>query len=81
MQIHLQGVMQEVSAQILFTSLKRAWGNSYLLILPKADQNVLIEESWNELFLLTACFWPLDITMFQKPEVDIKVSYVWEPHD
>ena len=59
----LGDLLQEVTAQILFTAIKRMRANQYFLSLHHEDQQVLLEESWSELFLLNAAYWPIDIAV------------------
>ncbi|CAH1781808.1 unnamed protein product [Owenia fusiformis] len=58
---NLNNLMQEVSAQILFTSIKRARSNQFIMPLISVDQKLVLETSWSDVFLLTASHWPIDI--------------------
>ncbi|KAL4219654.1 hypothetical protein ACF0H5_022226 [Mactra antiquata] len=53
----------ETAAKILFMSIKWARNIPSFLALPFRDQAILLEESWSELFILSAAQWslPLDI--------------------
>lgn len=54
----------ESAAKILFMSIKWARNIPSFLALPFRDQAILLEESWSELFILSAAQWslPLDIS-------------------
>ncbi|XP_065164532.1 nuclear receptor subfamily 2 group E member 1-like [Atheta coriaria] len=51
----------ESAAKLLFLSIKWARSIPSFLQLSYRDQSVLLEESWNELFILTAAQWALPI--------------------
>ncbi|KAH3792820.1 hypothetical protein DPMN_146319 [Dreissena polymorpha] len=53
----------EAAAKLLFMSVKWARNIPSFLSLPFRDQAILLEESWSELFILSAAQWalPLDI--------------------
>lgn len=59
---HLEATY-ETAAKILFMSIKWARNIPSFLALPFRDQAILLEESWSELFILSAAQWslPLDI--------------------
>lgn len=56
----------EMAAKMLFMSVKWARNIPSFLALPFRDQAILLEESWTELFILTASQWsyPLDISKY-----------------
>lgn len=56
----------ETAAKILFMSIKWARNIPSFLSLPFRDQAILLEESWSELFILSAAQWSLslDISKF-----------------
>ncbi|XP_058447622.1 nuclear receptor subfamily 2 group E member 1-like [Malaya genurostris] len=51
----------ETAAKLLFLAVKWAKSVPSFLQLPTADQKVLLEESWAELFVITAAQWGLPI--------------------
>ncbi|XP_071096820.1 nuclear receptor subfamily 2 group E member 1-like [Haliotis cracherodii] len=51
----------ETAARLLFMSVKWARNIPSFLHLPFRDQAILLEESWNELFVLSAAQWALPI--------------------
>lgn len=51
----------ETAAKLLFLSIKWARTIPSFLQLSYRDQSILLEESWNELFILTAAQWSLQI--------------------
>ena len=55
----------ETAARLLFMSVKWARNIPSFLQLPFRDQAILLEESWSELFILSAAQWalPLDLGM------------------
>ena len=53
--------MYETAAKLLFTSVKWARSIPSFLTLPFRDQAILLEESWTELFILTAAQWSFTI--------------------
>lgn len=56
----------ETAAKLLFMSIKWARNIPSFLSLPFRDQAILLEETWSELFILSAAQWslPLDIGRF-----------------
>ena len=58
--------MYETAAKLLFMSVKWARNIPSFLSLPFRDQAILLEESWTELFILTASQWsfPIDISKY-----------------
>ncbi|KAG8223971.1 hypothetical protein J437_LFUL005584 [Ladona fulva] len=56
----LDGVY-ELAAKLLFLSVKWARSIPSFLQLPFADQAILLEEAWSELFVLSAAQWSLPI--------------------
>lgn len=56
----------ESAAKLLFLSIKWARSIPSFLQLSYRDQSVLLEESWNELFILTAAQWALPIDESKK---------------
>lgn len=52
--------MQETAAKLLFMSVKWARNIPSFLQLSFRDQAILLEESWSELFLLSAAQWSLN---------------------
>ncbi|XP_071948157.1 nuclear receptor subfamily 2 group E member 1-like [Antedon mediterranea] len=55
----------EAAARVLFMTVKWARGIPSFLSLPFRDQAILLEETWSELFILSASQWcvPLDLGM------------------
>ena len=51
----------EAAARLLFMSVKWARNIPSFLQLPFRDQAILLEESWSELFVLSAAQWSLPI--------------------
>ncbi|KAL1404266.1 hypothetical protein pipiens_005412 [Culex pipiens pipiens] len=51
----------ETAAKLLFLAVKWAKSVPSFLQLPTADQKILLEESWAELFVITAAQWGLPI--------------------
>lgn len=54
-------MLLETAAKLLFLAVKWAKSVPSFLQLPTADQKVLLEESWAELFVITAAQWGLPI--------------------
>ncbi|XP_045196774.2 protein dissatisfaction-like [Mercenaria mercenaria] len=54
-------VTYETAAKILFMSIKWARNIPSFLALPFRDQAILLEESWSELFILSAAQWSLSL--------------------
>lgn len=57
----------ETAARLLFMSVKWARNIPSFLQLPFRDQAILLEESWSELFILSAAQWslPIDIGKYK----------------
>ncbi len=57
----------ETAARLLFMSVKWARNIPSFLQLPFRDQAILLEESWSELFILSAAQWslPIDLGNYQ----------------
>ena len=53
----------ETAARLLFMSVKWARNIPSFLQLPFRDQAILLEESWSELFILSAAQWSLPIDL------------------
>jgi hypothetical protein len=51
----------EAAARLLFMSVKWSRNIPSFLQLPFRDQAILLEESWSELFVLSAAQWSLPI--------------------
>ena len=51
----------ETAARLLFMSVKWARNIPSFLALPFRDQAILLEESWSELFILSAAQWSLQL--------------------
>lgn len=51
----------ETAARLLFMSVKWARNIPSFLQLPFRDQAILLEESWSELFILSAAQWSLPV--------------------
>ncbi|XP_021924286.1 photoreceptor-specific nuclear receptor-like [Zootermopsis nevadensis] len=59
----LQGEFyHEIAAQILLVSLRQARRNEHFGILSRSDQDCILRHVWNELFLLHAAYWPIDVS-------------------
>ncbi|XP_069686186.1 photoreceptor-specific nuclear receptor [Periplaneta americana] len=59
----LQGEFyHEIAAQILLMSLRQARRNENFCILSRQDQDSILRHVWNELFLLHAAYWPIDVS-------------------
>jgi nuclear receptor len=52
----------EIAAQILLVSLRQARRNEHFCILSRSDQDCILRHVWNELFLLHAAYWPIDVS-------------------
>jgi len=52
----------EIAAQILLVSLRQARRNQHFCILSRSDQDCILRHVWNELFLLHAAYWPIDVS-------------------
>ncbi len=64
----LDGIKEEETAtRLLFMSIKWARNIPSFLQLPFRDQAILLEESWNELFLLSAAQWALSPQLGNNP--------------
>ncbi|ESO83717.1 hypothetical protein LOTGIDRAFT_132791, partial [Lottia gigantea] len=50
-----------ICQQILMSSLRRLHYNRIFRSLYPADQMLLVQNTWSELFLLSAAYWPVDI--------------------
>ncbi|KAL5011949.1 hypothetical protein ScPMuIL_010500 [Solemya velum] len=53
--------VQEIAARILFMSVRWARNIPSFLQLHFRDQAILLEESWSELFMISAAQWALDV--------------------
>lgn len=53
----------ETAARLLFMSVKWARNIPSFLQLPFRDQAILLEESWSELFILSAAQWSLPVDL------------------
>jgi len=51
----------EMAAKLLFMSIKWARSIPSFLALPFRDQAILLEETWSELFILSAAQWSLNV--------------------
>ncbi|XP_025200699.1 nuclear receptor subfamily 2 group E member 1, partial [Melanaphis sacchari] len=51
----------EIGAQIFLTSLRQCRLNKSIAILPKADQNEILNKTWYQSFMLMAAFWPTNL--------------------
>ncbi|XP_070531925.1 nuclear receptor subfamily 2 group E member 1-like isoform X2 [Ptychodera flava] len=62
---HPNGVetIYEAAARLLFMTVKWARNIPSFLTLPFRDQAILLEEAWNELFLLSAAQWSLPLEL------------------
>ncbi|PSN34036.1 hypothetical protein C0J52_17494 [Blattella germanica] len=59
----LQGEFyHEIAAQILLMSLRQARRNESFSLLTRQDQDYILRHVWNELFLLHAAYWPIDVS-------------------
>ncbi|XP_074657357.1 nuclear receptor subfamily 2 group E member 1-like [Tubulanus polymorphus] len=56
-------MIQEVTAQVLFAAIRKAQTNQFTLSLRNEDRHILLAETWHELFLLNAAYWPIDIAI------------------
>ncbi|MES9881746.1 MAG: hypothetical protein ABW185_12780 [Sedimenticola sp.] len=56
----------ETAAKLLFMTIKWARSIPSFLTLPFRDQAILLEESWSELFILSAAQWslPIDVSKY-----------------
>jgi nuclear receptor len=52
----------EIAAQILLVSLRQARRNEHFSGLSRSDQDSILRHVWNELFLLHAAYWPIDVS-------------------
>jgi hypothetical protein len=52
----------EIAAQILLVSLRQARRNEHFCVLSRSDQDCILRHVWNELFLLRAAYWPIDVS-------------------
>ena len=52
----------EIAAQILLMSLRQARRNESFSLLSRQDQDAILRHVWNELFLLHASYWPIDVS-------------------
>jgi nuclear receptor len=43
-------------------SLRQARRNEHFCILSRSDQDCILRHVWNELFLLHAAYWPIDVS-------------------
>ncbi|XP_035212162.1 photoreceptor-specific nuclear receptor-like [Stegodyphus dumicola] len=59
-------VFRQIAAHILLVSFRRARSNDLFCSLPPADQSVILQDVWGELFLLQAAYWPVDILIVAK---------------
>ena len=59
--MHAAENIYETAARLLFMSVKWARNIPSFLQLPFRDQAILLEETWSELFLLSAAQWALPI--------------------
>lgn len=57
-----EDILQDTCTQILSMSLRHIRCNSLFQSLPAADQRILVDNVWHELFVLHASHWPLDVT-------------------
>lgn len=53
--------VQEIAARILFMAVRWARNIPSFLQLHFRDQAILLEESWSELFMISAAQWALDV--------------------
>ena len=58
---NMKYLLHEITAQVLFTGVKRARVCQMYQTLHPSDQATVLEEAWPELFLLTASYWPVDL--------------------
>ncbi|XP_060074736.1 nuclear receptor subfamily 2 group E member 1-like [Ylistrum balloti] len=72
----------ETAARLLFMSVKWARNIPSFLQLPFRDQAILLEESWSELFVLSAAQWslPIDIATLLAPGSLHLDSHIGEKH-
>lgn len=55
----------EIGAQIFLTSLRQCRFSDPMIILPKTDQNEILNKTWHQSFVLMAAFWPTNlVTLF-----------------
>jgi nuclear receptor len=52
----------EIAAQILLVSLRQARRNEHFCFLSRSIQDCILRHVWNELFLLHAAYWPIDVS-------------------
>ncbi|XP_025425213.1 nuclear hormone receptor family member nhr-67 isoform X2 [Sipha flava] len=58
----------EIGAEIFLTSLRQCRFCDPMTILPKADQNEILNRTWHQSFVLLAAFWPTNlITLLSGP--------------
>lgn len=67
----------ETAARLLFMSVKWARNIPSFLQLPFRDQAILLEESWSELFVISAAQWtlPLDAGRWRYSFVSVPISF------
>lgn len=64
----------EIGAQIFLTSLRQCRFCDPMTILPKADQNEILNRTWHQSFVLMAAFWPTNlITLLSGYEIDFSL--------
>lgn len=69
----------ETAARLLFMSVKWARNIPSFLQLPFRDQAILLEESWSELFILSAAQWSLTIDVGESSSMkslDLYLKYI-----
>ena len=65
----------ETAARLLFMSVKWARNIPSFLQLPFRDQAILLEESWSELFILSAAQWSLPVDLGKFSQCDLYMAY------
>ena len=67
-------VTYETAAKILFMTIKWARNIPSFLALPFRDQAILLEESWSELFILSAAQWSMSLDTSKLINISMYIS-------